>query len=451
MLQHLKGPGKNYGSGYPGSVEEEAEAFLNMPAAATLVLCRRALVRSPAASHAALANHQASINPELAKALETVGSYKIQPRGSTSLHVAVTNGDAATVEALVAAGARMSIKDSNGATPLDLATDDACRDILMHYAGTYATLVENPSFLVSSALAHCANLSASVPTTEPSLRARQLDPSFRWAPPTARSAVIAWARAAFMIQLAATTQPFEKLPEDCAGDVLEFLETAVTCTEASHIVRHCSSPEASAWVRAVLAAAVAPVIAAGATTELILAAEQGNETRVQDCLAKGADIDAHDTLNGSTALIKAAENSHTAILKLLLEAGAEKDARSRYGFTALMEASVKGHTAIVQLLLEAEADKDASATFGETALIMASSNGRVAVVKLLLESGADKEARSGRGFTALMIAALCNHGAIVKLLLEAGANKNATHEDGRTALDCAKIRGNTEVVPIFEK
>ena len=44
-------------------------------AAIALVVCRRAMVKGPAASRAAIAKHRKSIDPELAKALETVGSY----------------------------------------------------------------------------------------------------------------------------------------------------------------------------------------------------------------------------------------------------------------------------------------------------------------------------------------------------------------------------------------
>ena len=55
--------------------EGTAGSTMNLTAAATLMVCRSALVKSPAASRAAVANHRESIGPELAKALETVGSY----------------------------------------------------------------------------------------------------------------------------------------------------------------------------------------------------------------------------------------------------------------------------------------------------------------------------------------------------------------------------------------
>ena len=93
-----------------------------------------------------------------------------------------------------------------------------------------------------------------MPATVLSLRAYHLDPCFLWAPPMACAAVFAWAQRVFVAQLAATIQPFEKLPDDCAGDVLEFF--GMTHTESELIAKHCSSLEARAWVRKVVASAV---------------------------------------------------------------------------------------------------------------------------------------------------------------------------------------------------
>jgi len=48
---------------------------MNLAAAAASSECQSALVESPAAARAAHAKHRASIIPELARALEKVGSY----------------------------------------------------------------------------------------------------------------------------------------------------------------------------------------------------------------------------------------------------------------------------------------------------------------------------------------------------------------------------------------
>jgi len=145
----------------------------------------------------------------------------------------------------------------DGAIPLDLATDDTCCDILKHHKAVYASITEDPTTLVAASLAHCAAFSASgelLPATALSLRAHHFDPAFRWAPPAARTAVVAWARSVFVAQLAPDIEPFGILLDDCAGDVLEFFE--VTHNESELIAKHCSSPEAQDWVRAVISAAI---------------------------------------------------------------------------------------------------------------------------------------------------------------------------------------------------
>jgi len=161
------------------------------------------------------------------------------------------------VSSFAADGYHICHRRKNRAITLDLATDDTCRDILEFHAAILAIITEDPTTLVAAALAHCATLSASeepVPATALSLHAHHFDPAFLWAPPAARAAVVAWALHVFIVQLAGTNQPFKRLPIDCAGDVLEFFE--MTRNESDLIAKHCSSPEARAWVRAVIAAAV---------------------------------------------------------------------------------------------------------------------------------------------------------------------------------------------------
>ena len=115
------------------------------------------------------------------------------------------------------------------ATPLGLACDDTCCEILGHHAAVLAAITEDPTTLVAAALAHYAPFSASeesLPVTALSLSAHRFDPASLWAPPAARAAMVAWALHVFIAQLAATTQPFARLRDDPAGDVLEFFGMA---------------------------------------------------------------------------------------------------------------------------------------------------------------------------------------------------------------------------------
>jgi len=174
----------------------------------------------------------------------------------------VRQGDVATTQALIVAGADIDAKDANGATPVDLATKcTACWALLKHLSINIDVLTSNPEAIVSVAAAHCAAPPAAsvepCPASALFLQAYQLEPAFLWAPPEARTALFAWAKNTFIAQLAANNDSFEELPDDCAGDVLEYLELTMTREESMHIVAHCSSPPAHAWVRAVVAAAVA--------------------------------------------------------------------------------------------------------------------------------------------------------------------------------------------------
>ena len=56
--------------------------------------------------------------------------------------------------------------------------------------------------------------------------------------------------------------------------------------------------------------------------------------------------------DGITPLIMAALNGHIKIVKLLVEANADINAKNTSGVTALMAATQNGHTAIAELLRE---------------------------------------------------------------------------------------------------
>ena len=146
---------------------------------------------------------------------------------------------------LIAAGVDVNAMNCDGEQPVDLVTDDTCRELLEHHASVFAEVDREASALVVAAHVHWANLSKSeVPIFAPalSLCAYQIDASFCWAPPPARSAVIAWARGVKIAQFAATTQLFADLPDDCGGDVLEFLEVLMPREVMMNLSAHSLSP-----------------------------------------------------------------------------------------------------------------------------------------------------------------------------------------------------------------
>ena len=88
-------------------------------------------------------------------------------------------------------------------------------------------------------------------------------------------------------------------------------------------------------------------------TALSWAAEAGNKAIVKQLLEKGADPEAKD-LNGQTPLFYAVGNIE--VVKLLLEKGANPESKDRYGRTPLSRAVAHGYKEVVKLLMEIHTD-----------------------------------------------------------------------------------------------
>jgi ankyrin repeat protein len=134
---------------------------------------------------------------------------------------------------------------------------------------------------------------------------------------------------------------------------------------------------------------------------------------------------------------------------VLLRAKANPNAVNRYNVPPLALASTNGNAAIVKLLVDAGADVNATMTGGETVLMLASRSGNVDAVKALLASGARTQARERHSQTALMWAAAEGNTAVVRLLIEMGADINATLNSGFTAFFLAVREGRLDTVRTF--
>merc|ERR1712100_442048 len=105
--------------------------------------------------------------------------------------------------------------------------------------------------------------------------------------------------------------------------------------------------------------------------------------------------------------------------------------------TPLHRAATAGHSKAVQTLIDAGANKEAKTLMDQTALHLAAENGEFGVLQLLLVSGANTEAETSNGEPPLHIAVVNQQGILVKELLLHGANKMATDRYGKSPLDLA--------------
>jgi ankyrin repeat protein len=156
---------------------------------------------------------------------------------------------------------------------------------------------------------------------------------------------------------------------------------------------------------------------------------------------------APDSVDGDTALHRAAHEGDVVSLERELDRGVDPDTTNRFGVTPLALAAHSGHAATVQRLLEAGADPNRASPAGETPLMVAARTGVVDSVVSLLEHGADPAAReSWRGQTALMWAAAERHADVVGPLVAAGADVNEVSDAGFTPLMFATRLGHIETV-----
>jgi ankyrin repeat protein len=105
-------------------------------------------------------------------------------------------------------------------------------------------------------------------------------------------------------------------------------------------------------------------------------------------LSHGADLEApaRNAMQVRPIHSAAAQRDAAVALDLtrrLLAAGASPNVRQQGGFTPLHEAAIRGHAEMLTLLLEHGAELDARTDDGKTALDLAREKGRAAVVKML--------------------------------------------------------------------
>ncbi len=132
-------------------------------------------------------------------------------------------------------------------------------------------------------------------------------------------------------------------------------------------------------------------------------------------------MEAKGGVYGRTCIITAAYNGHLAICRLLIDKGAQLEAKDDSGCTPLHEAACQGHVEIARLLCDRGADVEAQSYYGGwRPLHFAANNGHITVVKELIEErNAEINARDRGGGTALryarrnIAAYLVSHGGIL--------------------------------------
>ena len=177
---------------------------------------------------------------------------------------------------------------------------------------------------------------------------------------------------------------------------------------------------------------------------ILHAVNRGDSEEVRRLLhAKGIEPSWAD-YDGKTMLHVCAAQGKYGLVEILLEEGANKNAKDRWGRCPLQEALDNKHFHVVEVLNR----WNAKITTNNTgALCEAASKGDLEQVRHLLKSDAgNSQMGDYDSRTPLMVATANGHHKVVELLLRKGAVVNAKDRWGNTALLDAVTNGSQELV-----
>ncbi|MEC4895827.1 MAG: ankyrin repeat domain-containing protein [Oscillatoria sp. PMC 1051.18] len=160
--------------------------------------------------------------------------------------------------------------------------------------------------------------------------------------------------------------------------------------------------------------------------EFINLSFEGSLTKIKTTLQKGVNINAIGS-NGEAAIHKACRSQKILVVRFLLDMEAAPNIKEEErGLTPLMNAIEVRNLQLVQLLIEAGANVNARNYQGVTPIIMAIQKSLpLELIKILIGAGADLEAKDYSGMTVIMHAAYMND---LMPILMAGISKLVNKE-----------------------
>eukprot|EP00698_Gefionella_okellyi_P007445 TRINITY_DN1818_c0_g1_i6.p1 TRINITY_DN1818_c0_g1~~TRINITY_DN1818_c0_g1_i6.p1 ORF type:complete len:310 (+),score=69.27 TRINITY_DN1818_c0_g1_i6:126-1055(+) len=153
---------------------------------------------------------------------------------------------------------------------------------------------------------------------------------------------------------------------------------------------------------------------------------------------------------GDTPLHEAAYKGDVVIVKMLLEAGANIEAKNRYGATPMHKCCAEGHIDAMEALLAAGAECDSRNNQLSTPLLRAVVGLHAPMVKALFVHGANVNSQDDEGLTSLHRATAMNALDIMRVILaQESVQVNIAEETGVTPLHVAAWHGYTTAVELL--
>ena len=193
----------------------------------------------------------------------------------------------------------------------------------------------------------------------------------------------------------------------------------------------------------------------GETPLMLAAAYNLNPDVIKALVKAGADVNAREDELKMTPLMMAAQfNTNPKVITALINAGASVNEKHDNGWTPLMwAAGFNSNPEVVTIFVKTGANVNEKDDKGFTSLIWAATfNSNPDVIETLIKAGADVNAKENRGFTSLMWAAWKNpNPEVIITLLENGADPKEKNNYGRIALSYARENEQLNNSEAFKK
>lgn len=169
-----------------------------------------------------------------------------------------------------------------------------------------------------------------------------------------------------------------------------------------------------------------------------------NNNSVKGLLKSGADANVRNHEGETPLMVLAFHHDNPEIAKILIDHGADIEAKDNSNDTPIIEAAWGGRPNLTKLLIEKGAKVNAQSANGKTPLHWASENlpngspsitaeGRLAVVQILLENKANVNAKDSQGYTPLDLATKSEKSDIASLLKKHGGKHSDTFKKEKIA------------------
>lgn len=182
-------------------------------------------------------------------------------------------------------------------------------------------------------------------------------------------------------------------------------------------------------------------------TPLFMASMSGHEDSCQQLLARNASVRARNYNNATPLHAAAIEAGSVAVIKRLIDAGSQINAKDQKGCTPLMISIYHQYQEAALYLIKTGAAVNVQDSDGDTALHFAAGFvPNIVIVKALLASGANIQATNKKKRTPLHVAVRHEKQEILQELITQGADVWAADKDGQWPLERAKTRNAKQLL-----